>query len=271
MGFSVLMSVYQKEQPEYLMEALNSVFTQTLPPDEVVLIKDGPLNSELEQVIFKCNDKYSRIKTYQFAENVQLGRALAKGVELCSYEFIARMDTDDIALPTRFMQQYNYMQSHSEVAICGGWMEEFDDKGSYSKVKQMPEYHEQIKKYAKFRNPLNHMTVMFRKSAVLAAGNYQHFPLLEDYLLWNRMLAAGEKMYNLPCILVRMRTNDDVYIRRGGKKYFLQYKSLRLQQRQLGLLSISEYVVALLITAGMTLQPTFLRKIMYRRVLRKWK
>lgn len=269
MGFSVLMSVYKKERPEYLAEALTSVFTQTLPPDEVVLIEDGPLTKELERVIGEFKERYAVLKTYQFKENVQLGRALAKGVELCSNDLIARMDTDDIAVPDRFERQYRYMEEHQEVAACGGWLEEFNDAGTYSKIKRMPEDEAELTKYARYRNPLNHMTVMFRREAVLRAGNYRHFPLLEDYNLWVRMLADGARFYNLPCVLVRMRTNDGVYDRRGGKQYFVQYRKLRKEQRRLGLLKVWEYGVALILTAGMTLQPTFLRKLMYRRVLRK--
>lgn len=269
MGYSVLMSVYKKEKPEYLAQALDSVINQTLVPDEILLMEDGPLTEELNQLIEEYKNKCPQLVTFQFEENVQLGRALAKGVELCSNELIARMDTDDIAVRDRFQQQYAYMTAHEDVAVCGGWLEEFNDAGTYSKTKQMPESGEELRKYAKYRNPLNHMTVMFRKTAVLAAGNYTHFPLLEDYRLWSHMLASGANFYNLPKVLVRMRNNDGVYDRRGGGAYFKQYRKLRKEQRKLGLLTLWEYMVALVLTAGMTLQPAFLRKMMYRRVLRK--
>lgn len=269
MGFSVLMSVYAKEKPEYLTEALDSVFHQTRMPDEVVLIEDGPLTPELEGVIKTYQEKYPQLITYQFKENVQLGRALAKGVELCSFELIARMDTDDISVPDRLERQFEYMQNHPEVTACGGWMEEFNDEGTYSKMKQMPEQDAEIRKYARYRNPLNHMTVMFRRDQVLQAGNYRHFPYLEDYDLWSRMLMETGQFYNMPTVLVRMRNNDNVYERRGGWSYFRQYVSLRKMQRQIGLINRREYVVAYLLTMGMTLQPSFLRKCLYRKILRK--
>ena len=269
MGYSVLMSVYQKEKPEYLAQALDSVIDQTLAPDEILLMEDGPLTEALYQLIDEYKNKCPQLVIFQFEENVQLGRALAKGVELCSNELIARMDTDDIAVRDRFEQQYAYMIAHEDVAVCGGWMEEFNDEGTYSKIKMMPESSEDLRRYARYRNPLNHMTVMFRKTAVLAAGNYTHFPLLEDYRLWSCMLASDARFYNLPTVLVRMRNNDGVYDRRGGVAYFKQYRKLRKEQRKLGLLTPQEYVLALGLTAGMTLQPAFLRKIMYRRVLRK--
>lgn len=269
MGFSVLMSVYSREKPKYLAAALESLMNQTLPADEIILIEDGPIGAELEGVIDNYREICPYLHTFQFQENVQLGRALAKGVELCSNELIARMDTDDIAVPERFEKQYVFMEAHPQVAVCGGWLEEFNDAGTYAKVKQMPECDEDIRKYAKYRNPLNHMTVMFRRSEVLAAGNYRHFPLLEDYDLWCRMQAKGERFFNLQTVLVRMRTGDGMYGRRGGKAYFTRYRKLRKEQRKLGLLRVPEYWFALLVTAAMTLQPTWFRKLVYQRILRK--
>jgi len=269
MGFSVLMSVYKKERPAYLAEALESMINQTLQADEILLIKDGSLTPELEDVIAEYQKKIPQLTTYQFEENVQLGRALAKGVELCHNELIARMDTDDVALPERFERQYQYMIEHADVAACGGWLQEFNDAGTYSKVKEMPSSHEELMAYGRYRNPLNHMTVMFRKSEILKVGNYQHFPLLEDYALWSRLLSGGGKIANLPEVLVYMRTNDGMYERRGGSDYFRQYVKLRKEQKKLGLLKNVEYIVALMLTAGMTLQPSGFRRMFYRRVLRK--
>lgn len=269
MGFSVLMSVYRKEKPEYLAEALSSVSRQSMMPNEIVLMEDGPLTAELEWVITEFQKEHSELVTYRLEENVQLGRALAKGVELCSYELIARMDTDDIALPDRFERQYQYMEQNPEIAVCGGWLEEFDDTETYSKKKTMPETQKELYQYAKYRNPLNHMTVMFRRAAVLDAGNYRHFPLLEDYDLWIRMLAGGCQIYNLPYVLVRMRTSDGMYGRRGGITYYRRYRELRREQMQLGMYGRAGYVFALLVTAVMTLQPVSLRKIAYRSMLRK--
>lgn len=269
MAFSVLMSVYEKEKPEYLEKALESVVNQTLLPNEIILIEDGPIGKKLKCVIDAYCNRYSYIHTYQFIDNVQLGRALAKGVELCKNELIARMDTDDIAVPERFALQYNYMKNHPEIMVCGGWIEEFDDSHTYSKIKKMPESDFEIRKYAKYRNPINHMTVMFRKSVILKAGNYKHFPFLEDYYLWCKVLAMDVEFYNLPEILVYMRTNDEMYGRRGGIAYFKQYKKLRMEQKKIGLLNKREYLLALMLTAVITLQPQFVRKITYRKALRK--
>ena len=133
----------------------------------------------------------------------------------------------------------------------------------------MPQHNDEIRKYGKYRNPVNHMTVMFRKSAVLRAGNYRHVPLLEDYDLWTRMMVQGMEFYNLPEVLVCMRNNDGVYDRRGGFRYFRRYAAFRKSQKQMHWLNGREYVVALILTMGMTLQPERMRKFVYQKILRK--
>ena len=269
MAFSVLMSVYIKEKPEYLSKALDSVIYQTLPPNEIVLIKDGPLTDELEKVIENKREIYPFFKIYQFRKNVQLGRALAKGVKLCKYDLVARMDSDDIAVKQRFEVQYNYMINHPEKSVCGGWIEEFSGDGTYRKIKKVPETMDKIYKYAKYRNPLNHMTVMFRKEAVLSVNNYRHFPFLEDYDLWIRMISANYKFVNIPQVLVKARMENGVYARRGGVQYCKNCLKLRKQQKKIGLLKTSEYIWSIVGTMVMTLQPDFIRKYICQKILRK--
>lgn len=269
MAFSVLMSVYVKEKPEYLEKSLLSIINQTLSPDEIVLIEDGPLTEELYAVIERIRTQYEGLRTYRFKENVKLGRALAKGVELCTHELIARMDSDDIAFKTRFEVQKKFMDMHPEISVVGTYVEEFCEESSYSKVKIMPVDKKEIDRYARYRNPLNHMTVMFRREAVLAAGNYRHFPLLEDYDLWLRMYAKGYELANIPEVLVKARTDAGIYDRRGGRYYFGQYKKLRSEQKKQKLLSNREYVTAMLLSYIMTAQPAWLRKLLYQKVLRR--
>ena len=287
MGFSVLMSVYKKEKPEYLREALESVINQTLPPDEIVLVEDGPLTPELDAVVDEIaskliqktelmNQKQSykdaklQLRVVKLEQNQQLGRALAEGLKHCTNELVARMDTDDIAVSDRFEVQYRYMAEHPEIAVSGGLMEEFDPADeTYRKIKKMPTEKTSIKIYSRYRNPVNHMTVMFRKSKVEEAGGYRHYPFLEDYDLWTRMQAKGCEFANIDKVFVKARTERDIYKRRGGAKYCKQYLKLRKQQKELKLLSVKEYVVAIILTIGMTLQPSWLRKLVYQRALRK--
>ena len=268
---SVLLSVYEKENPIFFSEALDSIYTnQTRKPDEVVLVEDGPLTKELYDAIDAFEKRCPCLVVHRFEKNQQLGRALAKGVEICSGDLIARMDTDDVALENRLEEQEAYMLAHPEVDVCGGWIEEFDTNDeTFRQIKKMPEHHEDIYQYAKYRNPVNHMTVMLRKDAVLAVGNYEHFPLLEDYKLWMKLLAHGSKFYNVPKVLVRMRSGNNVYSRRGGLEYTKRYMGLRKYQKSLGLLHGFEYPKVIVLTLGMTASGSFLRKIFYRKVLRK--
>lgn len=275
MGISVLMSVYKKEHPVYFKLALESVINQTLQPDEILVMKDGPLTTELENVLAEVSKQLSEagsktvLHTYQFEENVQLGRALRKGVELCEYDFIARMDTDDIACPERLQRQYDYLIAHPRVAALGGYIEEFCDDNSFSNVKTMPTGLKELRSYARFRNPLNHMTVMLRRELILEAGNYRHYPFLEDYDLWGRVLAAGYQLDNLPEVLVRARVGNELYGRRGGFDYCKRYLGLRKEQHQLGITNWFEWMIACAITIAVTVIPSGARKQVYQKVLRK--
>lgn len=270
MSFSVLMSVYEKEKPVYLKESLASILNQTMQPDEIVLVADGPLTDELEKVIRQFQKKTEALNVVRLTENQQLGRALECGLEKCSNELVARMDTDDIALPGRFEKQYLYMMQHPDVDVLGGLIEEFDpEDDGYRKIKHMPIDSEGIIKYSRYRNPVNHMTVMFRRGKVEDAGGYRHFPFLEDYDLWTRMLVLKCQFANLDEVLVRARTERNIYTRRGGFKYCKQYLKLRKQQKEFGLINIKEYMVAIILTVAMTLQPSCLRKTMYQKMLRR--
>lgn len=267
---SVLMSVYVKEKPEYLKAAMDSILAQTYPVDEIMLIEDGPLTEPLYNLIRDYQEKYpSVIRTFAFEENRQLGRALAKGVELCSNELIARMDTDDIAEPDRIKKQVAYMEAHPKVHVLGGSIREFNDEGTIDRVKYMPLTQEEIYRYAKLRNPLNHMTVMYRRSAILEIGNYQHFPFLEDYSLWSRMLTKGYQIRNLEDVLVRARTSMALVRRRSGWDYFKTFSRLRKLQHELGLTNTLEYLKAMAGTFLMIMQPGFVKELAYKKVLRK--
>ena len=269
MSFSVLMSVYIKEKPEYLSEALESVVNQSLVPGEIILMIDGPVTKELSTVIDEYSKKYNFLKVCKLKQNMKLGRSLAEGLQLCNFDIVARMDTDDISVPDRFKKEFNFLKQHPEISVVGGFIGEFRETLNQHKVKRMPVSIMEVKKYAKYRNPLNHMTVMFRKNAVLDAGNYRHFPFLEDYDLWCRMMAKGEKLANIPEILVYARTSKDLYARRGGYTYFKQYCKLRKNQRKLGQLNLFEYCWSLIITFSITMQPSFVRGWIYRILRRK--
>ncbi len=271
MKFSVLMSVYYKEKPEYLKECLDSIITQTLAPDEVLLIKDGPLTRELDCIIDGYKNKYSSLlKILELKENVGLGRALALGVENASNELIARMDTDDICRSDRFEIQMKAFEKNSELDICGSHIIEFDgDINNILSKRNVPIENEEIFKFAKKRNPLNHMTVMYKKESVLKAGNYQDANGFEDYFLWSRMLVRGCKFKNIDDYLVYARTGSDMFKRRGGTKYLKDAINAKKKLREIGLYSYKDYIISCGSHVAVSLMPNSLRQFIYTKLLRK--
>lgn len=261
---SVLMSVYKKENPTFLKASLDSIYAQTRRPDEIVLVEDGEISLALEEVI----SQYSDLHVVKLEKNLQLGRALEAGLKACHHELVARMDTDDIMMLDRLEKQYQFMLEHPEVAACGGDIAEFTEEDSILREKHMPTSPQELYRYGKKRNPLNHMTVMFRKSAIEAVGGYRHFPGLEDYDLWSRLLANGYQIANIPEVLVKARIGDRFASRRGGWPYFKRYLQLRKEQHRIGYLDTKEYIVACVLTFGMTVMPEKLREKAYA-VLRK--
>lgn len=267
---SVLMSVYYKEKPEYLVECFDSLLNQTVLADEWVIVEDGSLTPDLYQVLDDYQNKYPKlIKRVPLSENRGLGLALKEGVLQCSNEMIARMDTDDIAVPERFEKQLDEFDKNEKLDICGSHIIEFE--GSIDNVlskREVPLTDEEIKQYQRRRSAYNHMTVMFKKSAVLKAGNYEHAPLMEDDMLWTRLILSGATGLNLDEYLVYARTGLAMIERRGGYSYFKKYKASRKKVYELGLASRWDYYYTLLIQFVVALIPSKLRIIIFTKLLR---
>ena len=266
--FSVLMSVYHKERPAFLCAALDSVFSQTVLPTEVILVEDGPLTPELDGIIKTYVAKHPELKTVPLKQNLGLGRALNEGLQFCSYDLVARMDTDDICKPERFEKQLKVFAEHPEIDICGSWIDEFiDDVQHIENQRRLPEYHEDIYQYAKGRCPVNHPTVMYRKSKVQTVGGYQGFP--EDSNLWVKMLMAGCKFYNIQQSLLWFRVSRDLYKRRGGWKYAKMDIQSQWQFYRYGFISMPIFIKNTLIRTSVRLMPNQLRSWIYKSLLRK--
>lgn len=269
MPFSVLMSLYAKEYPDYLRESLESVLSQSLPPDEVVLMEDGPITEELQKVVSEFQSKYAALKVIPLPENGGLGKALNEGLKHCSNDLVIRMDTDDICYPRRFETQVRFMSEHPEIDISSTWIEEFEGTvDNVCSIKKVPLTHKEIGDYIGTRNPLNHPAVIFRKSAVERAGGYQHFPLFEDWFLWARMYVNGAKFANIPEPLLHFRTSPDMFKRRGGLKYARDSVRFQWQLHKLGLVSSFSAVKSSIIRAGVYLLPNKLRSLIYSKFLR---
>ena len=228
--FSVCMSVYKNDRPEYVDIAIQSIFIkQTVKPNEIVLVVDGPISMELESLIDNYALDYSEIFTIvKLEKNQGLGNALRVAVEKAKYDWVARMDSDDIAAPDRFEKQKSFLQANLDVDIVGGQITEFIDiESNIVGLRNVPLLSADINVYIKARCPFNHMTVMFRKDKILAVGNYIDWHYNEDYFLWIRMFLAGCQFANLPETLVNVRVGKEMYQRRGGWKYFLSEAKLQ--------------------------------------------
>lgn len=269
--YSVLMSVYHKEKSEYLKQAIESIQTQTLSTNDFVLVCDGPLNEQLEGVIaIKQQEMGDTLNVVRLAKNGGLGNALNEGIKHCKNELVARMDSDDIAYPDRCEKQIAVFNTHSEVSICSGIVEEFTTNPNTVDTKRVPpETNAEIVEFAKKRNPFNHPCVMYKKSAVEAVGSYQDFYLLEDYYLWLRMLMAGYQGYNIQEPLLHMRAGSEMYLRRAGWKYAKTQMRLFKFMKDSKFIGNSQYIKSCVIRSGSALAPNWLRKFMFEKVLRK--
>lgn len=269
--FSVLMSVYIKEKPEYLRACLDSVLGNTVVPNDIVIVKDGPITDELEatlQEYVRNNENLFNIVPLE--TNQGLGLALAEGIQHCANEIVARMDTDDIAASNRFELQLKAFEEDPDLDICGGQITEFETTpDEVIGERRVPLTHDQIVQYQKKRSAFNHMTVMYKKSKVLEAGNYKHCPLMEDDMLWVDMILAGAKCMNVDEYLCNVRTNRDMIARRGGMKYYKKYKSARKQILATGFITKREYRKTNRIQLIVCLMPKWLRKRVFFGLLHK--
>lgn len=267
--FSVLLSVYCKEKPDLLCQSLNSLFSQTLPPDEIVLVKDGPLLDELEAIIETYQKKYSNLKAISLSTNQGLGKALNEGLKYCSNDLVARMDTDDIAKPNRFERQIQVFREYPELDVVGAWIDEFEgDVSTVSSIRKLPELHKDIYEFAKGRCPINHPVVMFKKSTVVAVGGYLHFPLFEDYFLWVRLLVGNAKFYNIQESLLYFRISSDMFRRRGGWKYAFDELRFQNMMRNIGFISFRIFVRNIIVRFIMRILPNQIRAKLYKKILR---
>ena len=244
--FSVCTSVYKNDKPEFVRVALDSMLVhQSVKPDEIVLVQDGPVPDDLSSLLSEYEGKYSDVMhIIRLEKNGGLGNALRLGVENAKYDIIARMDSDDICMPDRFEKQLAYLEAHPECDIVGGQITEFiDAPDNIVGKREVPCSNEAIYQYMRSRCALNHPTVMFKKKSVLDAGNYKDWFWNEDYYMWIRMMENGCVFANLPDVLVNMRSGIDQYGRRGGKKYFDSEIGIKKLMLEKGMINRREYVV----------------------------
>ncbi len=270
-NYSVLMSVYYKEHPDYLRQSMQSIYDQTVPTDDFVLVCDGPLTPELDAVISGMQQQFrSRLHVCRLSKNGGLGKALNFGIGQCKNDLVARMDSDDVSRPDRCQRQLAIFHDHPEYSLVSGIVEEFSDTITNVSVRRIvPEHQDAIIAFAKKRNPFNHPCIMYKKSAVQAVGSYQDFYLLEDYYLWIRMLQHGFIGYNLQEPLLWMRAGSDMYKRRGGWKYVQSQHNLFKYMAQTGFITGSQYQIQSLVRLIGAVVPNWMRAFLFKQILRK--
>jgi glycosyltransferase involved in cell wall biosynthesis len=266
MKLAVLLSVYKDEKPDYLHQALTSIWNdQTLKPDQVVLVKDGPLTIELESVVESWQHLLGdTIEIVQLKKNVGLGAALNVGLQSVSSELVARMDTDDIALPDRFEHQVQFMDENLDVVASSGLVEEWDSELVRKLgTRLLPFSSEKLGVYAKRRSPLSHPAAIYRRQEILSVGGYPPLRKAQDYGLWSLLLTKGYKLANVGNVLVRMRAGDDLYSRRNWRQFISEFQLLNYQYR-IGFIGSFDYAINISIRAVLRFSPSFVRAFLYR-------
>ncbi len=266
MEFSALLSVYKAERASYFNDALISIWdNQTVKPTQIVIVIDGEITDSLQAILDKWKLKLSdTIKLIPFQTNKGLGKALSEGLTHCDHELIARMDTDDIAVPERFSIQLKAFEENPNLSVLGGQVEEFNvSSDNIQRYKHVPTSSKEIYSYSKLRNPINHPTVMFKKSDVLRVGNYRTRKSFEDYDLWIRLLASDCVFSNLDNTLVLMRYSDEQISRRGGASYMKAEIGFQLWLLKIGYISPIEFLRNFILRAPLRIIPSKLLSKVY--------
>ncbi len=243
--FSVAISVYKSDNAVFFERALQSIIeNQTVKPSEVVLVVDGPVGDEINEVIRKYVDAYDIFSVIRLEKNGGLGNALRIAVQNARYDLIARMDSDDVSVPNRFEQELFFFLKHPEIDIVGGDITEFiGEENNIVGTRKVPTSNIEIREYMKSRCAMNHVSVMYKKESVQKAGGYLDWHWNEDYYLWIRMWLKDAVFANTGTVLVNVRVGEEMYQRRGGIKYYQSEKGLQDYMIRHNMISKSTYIV----------------------------
>ena len=268
--YSVLMTVYTKDDPKFFSLALDSVVNQSYKPDEIVLVKDGPVVDTLQKVIDEHIASGAPIVQVQLPKNVGLGLALNEGIKIIKNELIARMDSDDYSMPERCELQVQEFEKHPKLDIIGCPVLEF--VGNIDNIvgeRRVPLTNDEIYKFAKKRDPFNHPTVMYRKSAVEAAGCYSNYRKNQDTDLWIKMLSNGVTCMNLAEPVFRFRFDEGTYKKRKSWTNTKILIGIRYKAWKSGFNSLSDFLIVATAQLGMYLLPVSFQKYLYQKILRR--
>jgi len=270
--FSAIICTYINDQPHLLELALSSIHNQELLPSEVILVQDGPISAEASIIIsrFKTDLERKKIgfKLHVLPENVGHGSARRVGIDSALHDVIAICDADDINLPHRFSTQYEYLHENLKISAVGAHIQECTN-GKPVAIKLVPSAPEDIRKYCRFRCPINQMTVMFKRKDIMAVGGYQDFYHNEDYFLWIRLINAGYQLANIPEVLVNANVDPQTFVRRGGYRYFKSEMDIQLLLLHYKITNFAIFIVNVTIRIFIQLLiPTSLRQIIFNKFFR---
>lgn len=268
--YSVLQTVYKNDNPEFLWMSLESMMNQSEKPDELILVKDGPISEELQSVIDKIDKRYPGIIVQlSLKKNVGLGKALNEGIMLCKNEFIARMDSDDISLPDRCSKQLELFLADPDLDIVGCQADEFcDNTENIIGKRRVPLNNSDIHKFARRRDPFNHPTVMYRKSKLLACGSYGDYRKNQDTDLWVKLLSAGCKGANLPDRVFLFRFDEGTYRKRKSWVNTKTLIKIRWDAYKRRFCSFLDFIIVMTSQLLIYIMPSSFQRVLYTKVLR---
>jgi len=269
LNFTVTISVYRNDSPIFFKQAIESILNQTLPPNEIIIAIDGELSNDLNLILNDYKNCES-IKFLKFKQNVGLGKSRHESILISQNDIIAVMDSDDIAHPKRFELQINFLKLNNNIDIVGGYIEEFNtDIGDLKIVREVPLSHDKIKALSKWRQSVNHVTIMFKKDAYLKSGGYRGLRKTEDFDLFYRMFNNKLIFANIPEILVFVRFSQDQFIRRRGFSYLKEEVQVFNNMIKSGYINIFQYLCNIIIRIPLRIMPSVFLKNFYYIFLRK--
>jgi hypothetical protein len=265
---SLLLPVWAGDRPDFLTDAFrSSVDAQTRRPDQVVIVRDGPVSAALaERIAELAASSPVPVDVVELEQNAGLGPALDAGLAACRHDVVARMDADDISLPERFAVQMPVIESGIDV-VGSGLLEFGDDPDDVVGARTVPTEPAEIVRRARFATPFHHPTVVYRRPLVIGVGGYGDFAKMEDYLLWAKLIVADARVANVAEPLVKYRVGAGAYARRGGLALLRAEVALQRRFRALGFTTRAQCLRNLVVRGGYRLVPEGLRRSAYRRVI----
>lgn len=269
--YSVLMSLYYKEKPEYLIEAINSMINQTVKPDEIVVVFDGSLNSELYSTMHEFINKYPKLfHIVRNKKNLGLGISLNNGLRECKNNLVARMDTDDISRPDRCEKQLKKFAENSELTIVGSHIDEFiGTKDNIVSTRKVPLLLDEIYEYAKRRSAFNHPVVMYKRDDILKENGYSNLRRNQDVELFGRLMFKGYKAENIDESLLFFRSSSDLAKRRKSWVNTCSYINVIKKFWKMGYSNLFDLFLVAIAQMIMYVIPIQLQNYIYQNLLRK--